>query len=414
MKRGKAFARAGADMVWAEFPSADPDYPKRFAQEMHREFPDLPLYFNYSSNLKWHESGIKFEEVAAMGYKMMHVSLVAMRVMMQAFWDYAVDMKARGADAEIDFEKRLIGHPMGAFHKLAGFFRIQALGEKYLPARGRAEKIRRRRGSMRRGFLFIACALVVFAADGIHAADSPGAKTGYPTRPVRLIVPFAPGGADVPARMLAQKLGEKFGQPFVVDNRPGAASVLGADITAKAAPDGYTLLFATASHAVTVGYYEKLPFDPIKDFAPIASVGSVPFSLATHPALPASSLKEFVALAKAKPGQLNYSSPGTGGIGHLANVLLAKQTGIQVTHVAYKGTGPAVTALIAGEVQFAMPNLIGALPHLKSGKIRVLGVAAAQRAPSAPSCRRSPSWACAARSPEPGTACSGRAAHRKA
>jgi tripartite-type tricarboxylate transporter receptor subunit TctC len=201
---------------------------------------------------------------------------------------------------------------------------------------------------------------------------------------VRLIVPFAPGGSDVPARMLAQKLSEKLGQPFVVDNRPGAAGVLGADITAKAAPDGYTLLFVTASHAVTAVYYERLPFDSIRDFTPVGAVGSVPFSLAAHPSLSVSSLKEFVALAKTRPGQLNYSSPGTGSIGHLANVLLAKQTGIQVTHVAYKGTGPAVTALLTGEVQFAMPNLIGALPHLKSGKIRVLGVASAQRAPSAP------------------------------
>lgn len=134
VKRGKAFAEAGADMIWAEFPSADPDYPRRFAQEMHRAFPQLPLYFNYSSNLRWHESGVKFDDVAAMGYRIMHVSLVAMRVMMHAFWDYAADMKARGADAEIDFEKRLIGHPMGAFHELAGFSNVKALEEKYLPA----------------------------------------------------------------------------------------------------------------------------------------------------------------------------------------------------------------------------------------------------------------------------------------
>src|SRR5687768_4703895 len=134
VRRGKAFAKAGADMVWAEFPSADPELPTRFAQQIHREFPGVPLYFNYSSNLKWHESGVRFEDVAAMGYKAMHVSLVAMRVMMHAFWDYAVDMKARGADAEIDFEKKLIGHPMGAFHELAGFPKIKALEEKYLPA----------------------------------------------------------------------------------------------------------------------------------------------------------------------------------------------------------------------------------------------------------------------------------------
>ena len=134
VRRGKAFARAGADMVWAEFPTADPDYPKRYAAEIHREFPQLPLYFNYSSNLKWYESGLKFEELADMGYRMMHVSLVAMRVMMQAFWDYAIDMKARGADAEIAFQKRLIGHPMGAFHELAGFSRVKEQEARYLPA----------------------------------------------------------------------------------------------------------------------------------------------------------------------------------------------------------------------------------------------------------------------------------------
>ena len=214
-----------------------------------------------------------------------------------------------------------------------------------------------------------------------HAA---GGAAAYPNRPVRLIVPFAPGGSDVPARMLAQKLVEKLEQPFVVDNRPGASGVVGADIAAKATPDGYTLLFATASHAVTPSYYEKLPYDAVADFAPVARVGSVPFVLATHPSFGASTLQEFVTIGKAKSGQLNYGSPGTGGIGHLANILLTKQTGFQATHVAYKGTGPAVTALIAGEIQFMMPNLIGALPHLRSGKIRVLGIASTQRAPSAP------------------------------
>jgi tripartite-type tricarboxylate transporter receptor subunit TctC len=184
--------------------------------------------------------------------------------------------------------------------------------------------------------------------------------------------------------MLAQKLTEKVGQPFIVDNRPGASGVLGADIASKAAADGYTLLFMTASHAVTPSYYEKLPYDPIKDFTSIGSVGSVPFSLVVHPSLGVSSVKEFIALAKSKPGQLNYSSPGTGSIGHLANVLLAKQTNIQVTHVGYKGTGPAAMAVLTGEVQFMMPNLIGALPHTKSGKLRMLAVAATKRAPQAP------------------------------
>jgi len=222
--------------------------------------------------------------------------------------------------------------------------------------------------------------LVGFVPD-THAAS--GAPT-YPNRPVRLIVPFAPGGSDVPARMLAQRLSEKLGQPVVVDNRPGASGVLGADITAKATPDGHTLLFATASHAVTPAYYEKLPYDAVRDFAAVGRVGYVPFVLAIHPSLGASTMKDFIAVAKAKAAQLNYASPGTGSIGHLANVLLLKQTGAQATHIGYKGTGPAVTALLAGEVQFMMPNLIGALPHMRSGKLRALGVASAQRAPSAP------------------------------
>jgi tripartite-type tricarboxylate transporter receptor subunit TctC len=170
----------------------------------------------------------------------------------------------------------------------------------------------------------------------------------------------------------------------VIDNPAGAASVLGSDITAKAAPDGYTLLFATASFAVTAVYYVKLPYDPIRDFASVASVGYVPFSLATHPSLPATSLKEFVAYAKTRPGQLNYASPGTGSIGHLANVLLAKQTGIEVHACRLQGNGPCGHRADGREVHFMMPNLIGALPHMKSGKIRVLALASAQRAPSAP------------------------------
>jgi len=226
-----------------------------------------------------------------------------------------------------------------------------------------------------------------FAAAGAVAYLSgamPAMAQSYPTRSVRLIVPFAPGGSDIAARMLAQKLTEKTGQSFVIDNRGGAAGVLGTDIAAKSPADGYTLLFCTASHAVTAVYYKKLPFDPINDFAPVSAVGSVPFVLVTHPALPVKSIKEFVALAKAKPRQLNYSSPGAGGIGHLANVLFAKKTNTEVTHVPYKGTGPALTALLSGEVQFAMPNLIGALTNVRAGKLKALGVASAQRSPLAP------------------------------
>jgi tripartite-type tricarboxylate transporter receptor subunit TctC len=160
--------------------------------------------------------------------------------------------------------------------------------------------------------------------------------------------------------------------------------VVGADIVAKAPADGYTLLFCTASHAVTAVYYRKLPFDPIRDFAAVAAVGSVPFVLVTHPSLPVKSIRDFIALARSRPGQLFYSSAGTGGIGHLASELFARRTGIKVTHVGYKGTGPALTALLSGEVQFAILNLAGVLTQVRAGKLKPLGVASAQRSPLAP------------------------------
>lgn len=229
--------------------------------------------------------------------------------------------------------------------------------------------------------------IVALSVAGLHSewsAAAESAKTNYPLRPVRIIVPFPPGGSDVVARMLAQKLHEKLGQPFIVDNRPGAAGTLGADIASKANADGHTLFFATASFPVTAVSFKRLPYDSARDFAPIAPVGSVPFMLVTHPSVPANSVKEFIALARVQPGKLNYSTPGTGSIGHLAVVLFAKQAGIDVTHVAYKGTGPAVTALLAGEVQFGLPNLIGALAQVRAGKLRALGVASAERSPLAP------------------------------
>jgi tripartite-type tricarboxylate transporter receptor subunit TctC len=226
--------------------------------------------------------------------------------------------------------------------------------------------------------------LIHFAVVVLLTLAAEAALAQYPAKSVRVIVPFAPGGSDIAARILAQKLTERLGLSFVIDNRPGAAGTLGADIVAKSPSDGYTLLFCTASHAVTATYYKKLPFDPVRDFAPVAAVGAVPFVLVTHPALPVKSLKEFVALARARPGQLFYSSAGTGGIGHLANELFAKQTGIRVTHVAYKGTGPAVTALLSGEVQFAMPQLAGSVTQIRAGKLRPLGVASTERSPLAP------------------------------
>ena len=230
------------------------------------------------------------------------------------------------------------------------------------------------------GFVSMLSLTVVAAADAAQSLSG----SAYPMRTVRVVVPFAPGGSDIVARMLAPKLSEKLGQTFVIDNRPGGASVLGTQIVAESAPDGHTILFCTSSLATTAVYMKKLPYDPVNDLVAVARVGSVPFVLVTHPALPVRSVKEFIALARKRPGELLYSSAGTGGIGHLVNEYFAKQVGIKVTHVAYKGTGPSLTALLSGEVQFGMPNISGALTIVRAKRVRSLGVAAAQRLAFAP------------------------------
>ena len=224
----------------------------------------------------------------------------------------------------------------------------------------------------------------VFVALLSSAAAFAASSQPYPSRPVRLLIGYAPGGSDVSGRLLAQKLAEKFGQPFVIDNRPGASSVLATDLLSKAPPDGYTLIYSTAAHSVTAVFYEKLPYDPIRDFAPVSRVGSVPFVLVTHPSFPATTLKEFVAVARQKPGGLNHGSAGTGGIGHLAQRLFCKQAGIEGRHIGYKGTGPAVMAIVSGEIHFGMPNLVGALPQVRAGKLRAYGTATAARTTIAP------------------------------
>jgi len=233
------------------------------------------------------------------------------------------------------------------------------------------------------GRLVCAWCVVLLAVPASQAA-TPEPAAHYPARTVRVVVPFAPGGSDLVARMLTPGLAERLGQAFVVDNRAGAASVVGSEIVAKSEPDGHTILFCTSSLATTAAYMKKLPYDPVRDFTAVAQVGSVPFVLVTHPALPVKSAQEFVALARRKPGQLFYSSPGTGGIGHLVNEYVAKQQGVKFTHVAYKGTGPSITALLTGEVQFGMFNISGALGIVRAKKVRTLGVAAAKRLSFAP------------------------------
>ena len=222
-----------------------------------------------------------------------------------------------------------------------------------------------------------------------HAADvsanaSVNAAANYPQRPIRLLVLFPPGGSDTVARIFGQRAADRLGQPFVIDNRPGAAGVIGADIAAKSPPDGYTLLFATASFAMTSAWERKLPYDAIRDFSTIGLLAYTPFMLTVHPTLPVNTVKEFIAYAKSKPDQLNVSTTGTGGIGHLGTASLATLAGLRFNYVPYKGTGPALTAALAGEVHFTMVTIGTSLPYARNGRLRALGVSSARRSALAP------------------------------
>ncbi|HYK14644.1 MAG TPA: tripartite tricarboxylate transporter substrate-binding protein, partial [Burkholderiales bacterium] len=189
---------------------------------------------------------------------------------------------------------------------------------------------------------------LVFA--GLVGALPVHAQT-YPVRPVRMIVPFSPGGAtDVPARILAQRLSEAFGHQIVIDNRPGAGGVLGADAVAKAPPDGYTLLLTATTHVISASLYKKLPYDAIRDFAPVMLIGSGPNVLTVHPSLPAKNVRELIALAKARPGKIDYASSGNGSSQHLFGALFMSLADIRMMHIPYKGSAPATTDLIAGQV----------------------------------------------------------------
>ena len=205
----------------------------------------------------------------------------------------------------------------------------------------------------------------------------------FPVKSIRLIVPFAAGGStDVIARVVGQKMAEGFGQQIVIDNRPGAASSLGTELAARAAPDGYTLLMGTPGLAMNPSLYAGVNFHPLRDFTPVILMASVPLVIVVHPSLPAHSVRQLVALAKAKPGALNYASNGSST--HLTAELFMQQAGISMVHVPYKGSAPATIDLIAGQVQVAVDNILSALPHVKTGKLRALAVTSARRARSTP------------------------------
>jgi tripartite-type tricarboxylate transporter receptor subunit TctC len=203
----------------------------------------------------------------------------------------------------------------------------------------------------------------------------------FPSKPARMIVPYPPGGsADILARAIGAKVGEGLGQPVVIDNRPGAGTIIGTEATAKSAPDGYTFMLGTvSSHAINPALNARLPFDPVKDFTPLSLVASIPFVMIVHPSVPARSVQEFVALAKSKPGQLNYSSAGNGTSNHLAGELLKSMAGVDLVHVPYKGSAPALNDLIAGQVSLMFDLVLTAAPHIKSGAVRGLAVTGTQR-----------------------------------
>lgn len=225
----------------------------------------------------------------------------------------------------------------------------------------------------------------LFMALGLAAMTTDAAAQGYPTRPVRIVVPFSPGGvADVPARMLAAKLSESVGKQFVVDNRPGAGSTIGADIVAKAAPDGYTLLLLSNTHFVSASLYKKLPYDPVKDFTPILQFSTSTSVLVVHPSLGAKSVQDLIALAKAKPGQVPYASSGNGSSQHLFMALFCNLANIDMKHVPYKGSGQARSDLIGGQVPAGIPGLSSVIQEIRSGRLLALGVTGPRRSPQLP------------------------------
>jgi tripartite-type tricarboxylate transporter receptor subunit TctC len=202
----------------------------------------------------------------------------------------------------------------------------------------------------------------------------------YPVKPIRFVVPFTPGGpTDIQGRMLGEKLSQRLGQQVLIDNRGGAGGNIGMDITAKAPPDGYTIVIATVGTWAVNPYLYKLPFDVVKDFAPIMQISSSPGVLVVHPSVPAKSVKDLVALAKARPGQLNYGSSGVGGFGHICGELFTLMTGTKMTHIPYKSSAPSLTDVIAGQIEVLFNNAISTVPHVKANKVRALATTGAKR-----------------------------------
>ena len=224
-------------------------------------------------------------------------------------------------------------------------------------------------------------AAVTFNAPAL--AQDPAAK--YPSKPIRVIVPFAPGGGlDISTRLIGQKLTEKWGQNIVVDSRPGAGTIVGTEIAAKAVPDGYTLLMITTTFAINPGLHPKLPYDPVKDFTPVTQLNYQPNIIVVNPSFAAKSVKDLIAMGKAKPGELTFATPGAGSAPHLAAEMFQRAAGISMIHVPYKGIPPAVTDVIGGRVTMLFTTTISAAPHITAGRLRAVAITSARRQPSMP------------------------------
>lgn len=230
----------------------------------------------------------------------------------------------------------------------------------------------------RRTTVFTLAPAALVVAAGLSASCRAQA---YPARPIRIVVPYPPGsGTDIVARLLAQKISENWGQQVIVDNKPGAGAIVGVEAVARAAPDGYTIgIGDTGPLAINPALYDKLPYNPATDFVAITHVANLPFVLVVHPSLPAKTVPELIALAKSQPGKLNYASVGNGSAVHLASELFKRVAGVDIVHIPYKGSAPALNGLLAGEVSLMFVNLFSSVPHLQSGRLRVLAVASPQR-----------------------------------
>lgn len=229
--------------------------------------------------------------------------------------------------------------------------------------------------------VFFTC---LFFCGSLIAPWPPATGASWPTKPVRLIVPFSPGGGtDALARIIGQKLSASLGQQFIVDNRPGAGGTLGAEIAAKATPDGHTIIIVSASYGANPALY-RLPYDPVKGIAPISLIAVGPLIAVVHPSVQAATLQELIALARSKPGTINYGSTGVGSLAHLVGALFTQMTDTRMVHVPYKGAGPGLVDLVAGNIQLGYYTAVAVLPHVKSGRLRALGVTTEKRVDAFP------------------------------